>query len=521
MCFERSLSDDGWPGFLSIIRVGALDRHYRILLLINYQDSRRIPVFTYEDVKRSAGGGRIHHLESDTAPSQGEDQLTGRQPGLPAATENDDFRILCQEIGQVMDARVKSVRRVPPAVNPVPKKNDVFRQFFVADSDFSFLDMAHGDHRSGIAYKLHSQVLAIQISSLLILREMIVPDYFQVSKLCLFFNVASTGRKLTSAGKGRDAIVVLPPGGHGRVDDPGQARWLSRGTVSWAEPRSEILLKVLTLIGETAPSSLGALRYWGQCNERPDSWIAAADPVHLETRLHSLRMQSLRPDQLPESSVGSLFDHLQDTLGRETDTAFTRLGQHGYLCGQKPIDTASVSASVLHGLPPNEFIPSGESAVGYHQLSGEIQMALHDHDVNLKRGERGQPPINCLWLWGGGVAPQPARRPLPVLFANDPLFRGYWHSCMGEVRDWFADAESAVDDAPPAFVAVMPEFAPEVTAQNMTDYLGKLRQVLDRGNLRTLTLLFRDGLSVEISRWDSLRVWRPLSPLLKKTCDDD
>jgi hypothetical protein len=347
-------------------------------------------------------------------------------------------------------------------------------------------------------------------------------DYFEVSTLCLLFIAASAESKLAIAGIKRHGIVVLPPGAHGRIDDVSHSRWLSRGGVAHVEPRTEILHSVLGMLEEPAPvGGLAALRFWGQTGERSASWIAAADPIHLETRLHSLRVRSLRPDELPISDLRLLFDNLQATLGGDSGLAFARLGQFGYLRGSSPIDTAPMSASVLHGLPPDDFIPSGDSAVGHHQLLGEVQMVLHDHDVNMKRAETALPSINSLWIWGGGIAPEPVKRTLPLLFANDPLFRGYWNSCMGVVEDWPVDIESALSASSSAFVAVMPEFAPDVSAPALTDCLGQLRRSLVRGRVGSLSLLFRDGLSVDISRWDALRFWRGISSLLEKTSDDD
>ena len=276
------------------------------------------------------------------------------------------------------------------------------------------------------------------------------------------------------------------------------------------------------MLGQPAPAGgLAALRIWGQTGEPPAAWIAAADPVHLETRLHSLRMCSLHANELPKSDLRPLFDHLQATLGSDSGLAFARIGRHGYLRGPNPIETAPMSAAVLDGLPPDEFIPSGESAASYHQLLGEIQMALHEHDVNLKRAEAALPPINSLWLWGGGIAPEPVKRELPPLLANDPLFRGYWNSCTAVVEDWPADIESVASTLSSTFVAVMPDFTPDVLAPLLTDCLGQLRHALQRGTLGSLSLLFRDGLSIEISRWDMLRFWRGVSPLLEKISDDD
>jgi len=284
------------------------------------------------------------------------------------------------------------------------------------------------------------------------------------------------------------------------------------------EPRAEVLLSVLDLIGAPSPQgALAPLRFWGQTGERSGAWMAAADPVHLETRLHSLRMRSLRADELSQLELRLLFEHLQATLGTESGIAFTRLGHHGYLRCEQAIATAPMSASVLHGLPPDEYVPSGDTAAAYHRLLGELQMTLHEHEVNRRRAAAGQPEINSLWIWGGGIAPEAEARSLPLLIADDALFRGYWHSCRGERADWDSDFEKSRSN----FVAVMPDVEPIDAAPALVEVLRRVKRTLMHGMIKTVTLLFRDGLSVEINRWDTVRLWRGELKLLQKATDDD
>jgi len=334
--------------------------------------------------------------------------------------------------------------------------------------------------------------------------------------------VESAGALLAKAGNNARGVVVLPPVALGRTGDDKLGMWFSRGQVTCREIPVEMLLNALDILGEPIPEGgLAALRFWGQTGERASTWMAAADPLHLETRLHSLRMLSQRPDELSGTELQQLFDHLQTTLGTDAGYAFTTRGRYGYLRGEVAIETAAMSAAPLHGLPPDEFIPSGDSAASYHRLLGEIQMALHEHVVNQRRAETGMPAINSLWLWGGGVAPPRADRPLPALYANDPLFRGYWMSCGEDVAGWDGDVTGISTDASRGFVAVMPDSAAQASAAALRDYLEKLRRMLRRGAIDSLALIFRDGLSVEISRWDILRFWRRASPLLEKTNNDD
>ena len=283
-----------------------------------------------------------------------------------------------------------------------------------------------------------------------------------------------------------------------------------------------MLISVLDLIGAPVPESgLAALRFWGQTGERSGAWMTGADPIHLETRLHSLRMRSLRSDELPLAELRLLFDYLQMMLGSDAEIAFTRIDHHGYLRCKDPIATAPMSASVLHGLPPDEYVPSGETAPAYHQLLSELQMTLHEHEVNQQRVAAGQPEINSLWLWGGGFAPKVEARSLPFLIADDSLFRGYWNSCAGDGSDWNSAFENSVENNSSGFVAVMPEYSPDDAAPALIDCLQRVRRMLKHGSIQSVTLLFRDGLCIDMTRWDMLRFWRRESPLLEKISNHD
>jgi hypothetical protein len=148
-------------------------------------------------------------------------------------------------------------------------------------------------------------------------------------------------------------------------------------------------------------------------------------------------------------------------------------------------------------------------AGAHDRLQGEIQMCLHDAEVNRRREAAGMPPVNALWLWGGGVARSGAMpgaaTTWPRLFADEPLFKGYWLSIPAPVSEWPGDLEACLNASPSGFVAVLPR----AEADGAIDvHLADLRRLLQRRRLRAVTLLFADGLRAERRRWDELRVWR-------------
>lgn len=318
------------------------------------------------------------------------------------------------------------------------------------------------------------------------------------------------------------AVIVLPPGRGGSIERRQHRKWLSRGHCRAAGLPQEMLARVLEAIGQRMPASgLAALRFWGQTGERSAAWMAAADPVHLEPRLNHLLLHALRSDDISAAELRELFARLQEITGADQRFTFARLGPLAYLRCDEPIATAAVSPEVVDGREAHEFMPSGEGARGHDQLLGELQMALHDHEVNRNRAADGKRVVNSIWLWGGGTAPVAAARPIPAVFSDDPLFRGYWASRTGIGNSWTEDFDKALSIAPEGFVAVSPDAADSFHRQAMTERLEKLRTILKRGDLARLTLLFRDGLSVGLERSSMFRLWRKVSPLLEEQARDE
>ncbi|MFC4276743.1 hypothetical protein [Achromobacter aloeverae] len=59
----------------------------------------------------------------------------------------------------------------------------------------------------------------------------------------------------------------------------------------------------------------------------------------------------------------------------------------------------------------------------WRRLMNEIQMVWHDHPVNQSRADRGLPPVNTLWLYGGAApwTPPAAASAPPVQVVEDLL----------------------------------------------------------------------------------------------------
>ena len=302
------------------------------------------------------------------------------------------------------------------------------------------------------------------------------------------------------------AVVVLPAVGGGRLENLALRRWLARTDLQQASAPGELLSAILKALNLPHPdTALGALRMWGQTGERPTVWIAAADPVYLEPRLDHLCLHALGRASLPAGDLRALFDHLQNTVTDGAKYSFVTVGTCSYLRASESIATAAVPPYVVHLDKPNEYMPTGPDAAAYRRLVSEVEMALHEHEINTRRESEGLPPINCLWFWGGGYAPEQRAQPHPPLFADDPLLRGYWLSKLAPARSWPGSIAACLDESSTGFVAVAP---PDDDPQLLMSCLQELRRALRSGRLSRLQLIFRDGVEADILRQHSWRIWR-------------
>ena len=314
------------------------------------------------------------------------------------------------------------------------------------------------------------------------------------------------------------AVVVLPSVASGRLQDRTLRAWLAQSDLTQETGPKELLARIIQETGLPYPEQgFAALRMWGQTGDRPTKWIAAADPVYLEPRLDHLCLHELRCTGVEPSEMHALINHLQVTIATGTEYGFMRLGSYGYLSSKSPVVTAAVPAYVVDQQRPDDFLPSGDDTAAHRNLLSEIEMALHEHEVNQAREANGQLPVNSLWLWGGGTAPEQVTRAQPPLFSDDALLTGYWYSGKGVAEPWPGSIAACIDQSIAGFVAETPEF--HDNAELLESCLTELREALRSGRLSSLTLLFRDGVRAHVRRSHALRVWRRSSRLLEAARD--
>ena len=94
------------------------------------------------------------------------------------------------------------------------------------------------------------------------------------------------------------------------------------------------------------------------------------------------------------------------------------------------------------------------------------------------------------------------------LFCDYPIFKGYWLTRSGRVEPWPKGFEPCIQRAKNGFVAVTPEIKVDGQPEAPDRYLYGLKNLLKSKKIKRLTLLFRDGLQIDLRNRDVYRFWR-------------
>ncbi len=305
------------------------------------------------------------------------------------------------------------------------------------------------------------------------------------------------------AGSHPHAIVLLPCRVADLFDQAAAAGWLTPSSLRIPAGAATSLARLLEVLELPAPrAGHAALRLWGQTGEQAADWVAAADPVWMQAGMERLFVHVPPPGEVGAAELAALFSELQQVLFSDRRLRLQPCGELGYVRGAAPFTTAAVPPSAIDSSRPDAHLPdiTDSAARDYYALCSEIEMLLHDHAVNRDREQRGQRPLNGLWLWGGGKIDEPEPRPLPRVFADDPLLKGYCHYSDAACEDWPGALTTCLEFAPEGFIAALPAMSADLLPASADD----LKSLWQTRCLQRMTLVFDDAV---IEQRRGLRNW--------------
>jgi hypothetical protein len=173
-----------------------------------------------------------------------------------------------------------------------------------------------------------------------------------------------------------------------------------------------------------------------------------------------------------------------------------------------PLDEA-LGMDVADALPPHP------EARFWRRILNEIQVALHNCPVNIRRRQSGQQEINSVWFWGGGFIPEAAPHNLiDAVYSNHPVTCGLAiiNDCRLQKQGWAGHGNFSRDGR-----SILIDWVPvtQYAAEELEQLEGLTRQFLKQADQGRIALTLYDG-SGEGRLYDRSarrRFWRRKVPL--------
>jgi hypothetical protein len=321
--------------------------------------------------------------------------------------------------------------------------------------------------------------------------------------------------------------------------------WPDRDSRAAADPGRCVALEHLLARGRRASAPAAGLEQWllaawqttgpaahalvADGGVPDDAWWLRADPCSLRLDRETVVPLDAAMFELARDEADALAGHLNRQLAGRGLALHPLQPERWYLRSDTPLGAAATPLPAARGKPVGVRPGAGGDEARLQALATELQMLLHDHPVNEARERRGEPPINAVWLWGGGRLECTAARPFQRVRTRDPLAAGLALGSGAAVLPLPDDAarwlrasgadgvELIVLDALRAPAAYGDAAAwRERLAALERDWFAPLAGALRAGRIGMVTLHAigaAGGFDVETTRQDLRHFWRRPRPL--------
>lgn len=169
-----------------------------------------------------------------------------------------------------------------------------------------------------------------------------------------------------------------------------------------------------------------------------------ADPVHLQADRDSIFMMGNQNLVISNEESNRLIHDINTHFGDEPFTIEPLTARHWYLSMPRSQEIRTTPMHEVINRDIQSYLPHGGDSRYWRKILNEIQMLLSANEVNREREASGDPPINSLWLWGGGKLPVATQTSWTTVCGDDDLLQALavnagisCESCLADASSWY------------------------------------------------------------------------------------
>ena len=159
-------------------------------------------------------------------------------------------------------------------------------------------------------------------------------------------------------------------------------------------------------------------------NQHPEGLWMRADPVHVSADRDGLILMDQNRFNLSQRDAVALAADINKVLEPHGFILEVPVPYRWYVRVTQPQQILTTPIDLIVGKDILPFMPKGDDRINWIQLMNEIQMTLHESDVNLLRQQEKKLPINSVWFWGYGALPKIINRHWSFVISDEMLAKG-------------------------------------------------------------------------------------------------
>jgi len=152
-------------------------------------------------------------------------------------------------------------------------------------------------------------------------------------------------------------------------------------------------------------------------------WMRA-DPVHLRAEREAVVLLDDSAFKLEKHEALILAADLQQVFTEREIELEAPTNNRWYIKLKNLPEIKTIPIHEVVGNDIDKHSANGINKILWDQLANEAQMSLHNCPLNDEREQRGELPVNGVWLWGAGELPKPPRKIWSRVFADEVTTQG-------------------------------------------------------------------------------------------------